>query len=383
MENHSKKSVLFVITKSNFGGAQKYVYELACEAHVRGYEVLVACGGTGEAGAPTGELASRLHEVGIQTIHITSFQRDMSMWQDVKSCYELFRIILKNRPHVLHLTSSKAGGVGALIGRLLFVRNIIFTSHGLTMDEAWRPVWQRILISIATWITLSLAHQSIMINRETFERASSLPGLKRKVTLIHNGIAEFTPLPRKDALASLSLSVPRNSVIIGGIGELHPNKQWHTLIETLKYLPDQTHLVIIGEGEERKKLETLATQHNVANRVHLLGYVSEAKLLLSVFDIFILPSAKEGLPYVLLEAGVSGCAVIASDLPGNRDIIESGKDGLLVNPQSAEFSTSITMLIRDTGIRRRLAESLHERVTTEFSLTRMFDETFSLYLLRL
>ena len=100
---------------------------------------------------------------------------------------------------------------------------------------------------------------------------------------------------------------------------------------------------------------------------------------LSIFDIFILPSAKEGLPYVLLEAGLAKCSVIASDLPGNHDIIESGQNGLLVDVHSAEFSTSITMLLRDSGIRRRFGESLYTYIFEAFSLKQMFEKTFALY----
>jgi len=378
MEKPAQK-VLFVITKSNFGGAQKYVYELAVEAKKRGYSVLVACGGTGEAKAAAGVLVEKLRAEEVTVKIIKNFQRNMSFWDDCKAFFELVKIIVKAKPDTLHLTSSKAGGVGSLAGRITFVKNVLFTSHGLTMDESWRPLWQRKLITVATWLTLAMTHHSIMINRETYERTKSMIGLKDKIEYIPNGIAHFELLGYEAALSKLDLQLPPKSVIIGGIGELHPNKRWSELIIALRLQPPNVHVVIFGEGEERAALERLAKHHKLSNRVHLLGQVAEAKKYLNLFTVFILPSAKEGLPYVLLEAGLAQRAVIASNLPGNQDIIESGKNGLLIDPKSAEFSASITMMLRDEGMRNRLAHALNEQIEATFSLQKMFDATFELY----
>src|SRR3990167_2305563 len=107
------KKILFVITKSNWGGAQRYVYDLATALHKGQFEVVVAFGGTGEAGAHPGLLAERLKEVGVRTIFIESFTRDIGIFRDVSAFFELLRVIKKERPDVLHLNSSKAGGIGS------------------------------------------------------------------------------------------------------------------------------------------------------------------------------------------------------------------------------------------------------------------------------
>jgi len=377
--NESLPKILYVITKSNFGGAQKYVFELAIEAKKRGYGVAVASGGTGAAKAKVGLLIEKLKAAGIDTHVIHNFQRNMSAWDDCKAFIELARIILKTKPDVVHLTSSKAGGIGALVGRILFVKQVVFTSHGLTMDETWRPFWQRQLITLATWLTLVLTHRSIMINQETYDRTRKMIGLTKKISYIPNGIAPFAVLEYEQAVSRLGLQLPPKAVIIGGIGELHPNKRWSELIIALRLLPPTVHVVIFGEGEERQSIERLAEHHKLSHRVHLLGQIPEAKKYLSIFTLFILASVKEGLPYVLLEAGLASRPVIASNLPGNQDIIESGKSGLLIDPQSAEFSASITMLLRDESLRNRLAQALNQQVVDTFSLQRMFDTTFALY----
>lgn len=370
--------ILYIITKSNFGGAQKYVFELAVAAKAVGYEVAVAGGGTGEARAPAGPLATKLEGVAVPFFTIKHFQRDMSFFSDLLAFFEVWRLIIRERPDVLHVTSSKAGGIGALAGRLTLTPRIIFTSHGLTVDEVWRPYWQRILIYFGTWFTLFLAHQSIMISTETFNRARRMPGLSNRITLIKNGIAPITFLERAEARAELAPLLPSTSLWIGGLGELHPNKNWSAAISAVASLSPSVHLLIIGEGEDRASLLLQISKFNLTKRVHLLGYLDGARYL-KAFDIFILPSKKEGLPYVLLEAGLAGLPVVASDLPGIRDIIETGQTGLLVEPTPQLLKTSLEMLVRDDGMRRKFGLALSKTIQSNFAAERMYKETFAVY----
>jgi glycosyltransferase involved in cell wall biosynthesis len=372
------KKILYLITKSNFGGAQKYVFELALSAREAGWEVAVGCGGTGEAGAPTGLLVEKLRTAQLPTHHIKHFVRDMSVFSDLLALFEVWRLLRREKPAVLHVTSSKAGGIGALAGRLAGTPRIVFTSHGLTVDEIWRPRYQRALIYLGTWLTLRIAHHSIMISTETYERARAMPGISNRVSLIMNGVSEIEFLERAVARAKLAPQLPPNTLWIGGIGELHVNKNWATAIIALRTLPAHIHLLIIGEGEERVALERLITHHHLEERVHLLGYLDGAQYLLA-FDIFLLPSKKEGLPYVLLEAGLASLPTVASDLPGIRDIINTGESGLLVEPTPPLLATTLEMLARDQGMRRRLGTALHNTVNQTFSIDRMCQQTFSCY----
>ena len=305
--------------------------------------------------------------------------RDMSAMSDLRALFEVWRLFRKTKPDVVHLTSSKAGGIGALAARLAFIPRIIFTSHGLTVDEVWRPRWQRALIYLGTWLTLRLAHHSIMISTETFDRARHMPFMSDRVSLIKNGIAPMPLMEKLSARKVLAPQVPQKEFWIGGLGELHPNKNWEVAITALTSLPPRVHLVIIGEGEDHLQLESTISALKLTGRVHLIGYVDGASQYLEAFDLFILPSKKEGLPYVLLEAGLAGLATVASDLPGNRDIIETGQTGILVEPNPDLIATSLEFLYRDEGMRRRLGQALENSIRNSFSIETMFQKTFTLY----
>jgi glycosyltransferase involved in cell wall biosynthesis len=172
--------------------------------------------------------------------------------------------------------------------------------------------------------------------------------------------------------------IPSQSVWVGGIGELHPNKNWSAAVIALTTLPKHLHLIIIGEGEERSSLERLIKHHHLQNRVHLIGYLDAAQYL-KAFDIFILPSKKEGLPYVLLEAGLAELPTVASDLPGNRDIIETGETGFLIEPKPRLLATTLEMLSRDGGMQRRLGTAHRAKIEQSFSIEHMCRKTFALY----
>ena len=131
---HPEK-ILLIITKSNWGGAQHYVHTIATNLKKEGRDVVVGLGGTGLPGAPAGQLESRLQAEGIRTIFLPSFARDVSLFREWHAVIALVDLIKKERPQVLHLNSSKAGGLGALAGRIAGVPHIVFTAHGWAHRE--------------------------------------------------------------------------------------------------------------------------------------------------------------------------------------------------------------------------------------------------------
>jgi phosphatidylinositol alpha-mannosyltransferase len=217
-----------------------------------------------------------------------------------------------------------------------------------------------------------------MISTATFARARTLPGVRDRIVLIFNGVQPVECVPRAKARQILVPTVPPRATIVGGVGELHPNKNWLALINALPKLPSSVHVVIIGEGEERALLERQTAQLGLEARVHLVGYQTAAPLM-NVFDVFVLPSKKEGLPYVLLEAALAKRPIVASDLPGNRDIIKSGDTGLLVNPEPNTLALTIQLLLTDAGMRTTYGQRAEAFVAETFSLSTMFDATFAVY----
>lgn len=310
MEPTAKKKILFVITKSNWGGAQRYVYDLATVLPKDQFDISVAFG-------QPGLLAKKLEAAGVTTYPILSLQRDVSLIADIKSFFELLRLFRRERPDIAHLNSSKAGGIGALAARLAGVSRIIFTAHGWPFWEQ-RNSFCRGLIYLLSWVTALLSHKVIVVSNYDLSVAKKMWFVGHKTVRIYNGIDLHFSLGSADVIRH---SFPKGVRITGTVGELTKNKNQIALIEEARNNPEM-YVAIVGEGEDRKMLEGKIEKYNLNDRVKLFGFMP-ANEILKGFDIFALPSLKEGLPYVLLEAKAAGLPIVANRIGGVGEILDA------------------------------------------------------------
>lgn len=374
--------ILYVITKANFGGAQRYVYDLATAARDKGYEVAVAYG------AP-GELADRLKTERIAVFPIAGLERDISLSKDISAFFSLARIIRSFRPDVVHLNSSKISGLGALVARLFCVPKIIFTAHAWAFNET-RPLYQKIVIALLSWLTVILSTQTIVVGNAMRRQITHGPFVRKKVTVIPNGTQSYRLLEKGEARAALtalhpalSVSDSANDLWIGTVAELHPVKGLLYAIEAIKILHENhpaLRYLILGDGQMREALQKQITESGLEHTVFLLGHVQEAPLYGRAYDIFLLPSLSEAFGIALLEAGLAHLPVVATTVGGIPEIIQSGETGLLVPPKNpGAIATAIESLLTNKLLRERLGDALQERVQKEFSIERLVRETFAEY----
>ena len=363
-----KKTLLFVITKPSWGGAGRYVFDLAKELKER-YEVVVLLGG-GE-----GPLGEKLRAEGIRNISAPSLARDIRTHKDIAAFFELLAILKKEKPDIVHVNSSKAGGLGALAARIARIRMVVYTVHGWAFNEpvSSRAKFFRFMASLATMI---FARRVITVSE--FDEMHSPLGLHTQT--VHNGLALPAFFSREEAKQVIGPATENDlGLLIGTIAELHRNKGIDTLLHAFAGTKEGG-LVIIGAGEERGRLEALARELAIESRVRFLGFVDNAASLLKAFDIFVLSSRKEGLPYVLLEAGYAERPVIASIVGGIPEIIEDQLSGLLVpaNDVSA-LKNALEELIENPVTRARYGNNLKEKVEKSFSLPEMVRKTIEIY----
>jgi glycosyltransferase involved in cell wall biosynthesis len=366
-----KKKVLFVITKPNWGGAQRYVFDLATALPKERYDVALAVGGEGE-------LTKRLEERNIPAINIPSLKRDISLIAEFRAFSALKDTFMRERPDIVHLNSSKAGALGALAARAAGVKRIVFTAHGWPFREPRNPFWK-----IFTWfgslMTGWFADVIISVSDKD-RRTSPIPW---KTVLIRNGVTHAKAIEQGVARAEIELrarhDIPKDMPWIGAVAELHKNKGLRYLIEAMKWLP-RAILVIVGDGELRLELESFARKFHVSERVFFTGGIADAGRLIPAFDVFALPSLKEGLPYVILEAMAAGVPVVATRVGGVPEEIEDGKSGTLVptrNPRA--LAKALERLAEDPALSGKFADAAHARVIERFDLERMVREIDAVY----
>lgn len=359
--------ILYLITKSNWGGAQKYVYDLATAFSQKKVDVVVAFGGEGE-------LARRLTSSGIRTRSIDTLARDIHFSKELKSLFAVDAIIASERPDVLHVNSSKAGGIGALLGRLRRVPLIVFTVHGAPFRED-RSFFTRRVIYFFTWLTCLLSHKIITVSKQDEHDIGRMFFVRKKVTTVYPGIVFDGKWER---------TLPKSrEVHILTVAELHQNKGYVYGLQAFEKLFAEglpVKYTIFGEGDDRKKIEEYITLKGLSSVVDLRGYGPPTAHDWANHDIFLLPSIKEGLPYTLIEAGRAMLPVVSTTTGGIPEVVRHEDTGLLVEPKDINhLKEEMRRLVIDRKFARKLGQSLHSHVVQNFSYSKMLVETAKVY----
>lgn len=338
-EKQDKKKVLQIVTKSNFGGAQHYVYELSKKLKENDFDVVVAFGGEGL-------LKEKLQKEGVRTRKIKSLVREISILNDLKSFFGIIKVIRKERPDVAHLNSSKIGAIGSIAARLCFVPRIIFTIHGLAYNEN-RSWLSKNIIKFIYLLAIFFSHKSIAVSENVRRSVTKIPLgfiIKNKVITIKNGIDKINFIERDEARSFISNHISKNidlqdKKIIGTIAELHHIKGIDYLIDSAPEIlakNPEAIFVVFGDGDEKENLRRKIKEKNLEKKFFLLGFVDNAPKYLKALDLFVLPSIYEALALVILEAKQAGIKIAASNAGGIPEAISDYQKAILFEPKNPE-----------------------------------------------
>lgn len=382
MTNHTRKKVIIFITKSNWGGAQKYVFDIATNMSKDNFDIIVALGGKDL-------LYTRLIEAGIKTIELESMQRDISFTKDIFSFFNIIKIIRNERPDIIHVNSTKISGLGAAAGRILGVKNIIFTVHGWAFNEN-RSKISKYIIKFLYFIMLSLSHNVIAVSHKITDQIKDWKFNKEKLHVIHNGITAPEFKSHEESRATLGkfvdASFTNETLLIGGIGELHPIKGQIYAIQAMEQIKQEKpnlnlKYIIIGAGEIENELKKEIIDRKLLDTVYLTGYIKDGANYLKALDYYLFPSLSEGLPYAIVEAGFAKLPVIASNVGGIPEVIENGKEGTLTEAQNVQaIVDAIYAYIENAEVAEKHAEALYKKTTEQFSVGNMIKKTEAIYL---
>lgn len=384
--NSGKKKVFICITKANWGGAQKYVFDIATSLPKEQFDVTVVFGGDGL-------MKEKLEKAGIK-IEKLRLENKIGLLKNLAEFFEVIKIVCKNKPDILHLNSSKMGIMGTFAGRICnMIRGhntkMVFTAHGWAFNED-RPFWQRVLLKIVYWKTVFMSHKTICVSSNIKSQMEHLPFVKRKLEIINNGINDIDfidrALARKKILEKIG-SIDNKSLgnkWIGTISELHKNKGLEYAIRAFakieNSLAENLSFIIIGEGDERKYLEKIISELGLSGKIFMIGKVDDAEKYLKAFDIFTLTSITEALGYVILEAGYAELPTVASAVGGIPEIIEDMKSGILIKPKNPdEIAKSIEFILKNPEKALFWAENLREKVCRDFNINEMIRKTVDIY----
>jgi len=286
-------------------------------------------------------------------------------------------LVRKERVAVIHAHEFTANAYGSFMGRIMGVP-VVATVHGKNYyaEQVKRRMAYRYVSRVSRMVAVSEDLKQFIVRR--------VGVAENRVNVIYNGV-ELAGPPPLDQLSAIraDLRLGEFDHVIGAVGSLYPVKGH---IHLIRALPDilracpRTLLLVVGRGELEQALKAEVAKWDLDSRVRFLGFRNDVPALLSLFDVFVLPSLSEGLSMALLEAMAAGKPVVATRVGGNSELVLDGDTGFLVDAESPEsISDRVVAILRDRQQAARMGDRGRRRVRDKFSFRAMVDHYQSYY----
>lgn len=324
--------------------------------------------------------------------HATPAQRDAvgacTAWMPIDVQREIRRFLAdfcRLRPAVVHAWQDGLSTTAGYAAHLAGVPRIIVAGRNVAPHNFGyhRPYMAPAYRELAACAGVTMINNS-RAGATSYAKWLGLPA--DRIAVIRNGID--TAVVRAPAAAEVdrlrdAIGIPARSPVVGSIFRFYPEKQPILWIEAAgvvaKARPD-VHFVVIGTGPLRGRMRARARRLGFADRLHLPGTLGNPSVALKMFDAFLLASRFEGTPNVVLEAGLLGVPVVATDAGGTAEAVDAGRSGFIVASGGAgELGARVVDILADPGFGQRVARDATAFVVQRFGLERMIDDTLSAY----
>lgn len=359
------RRILQIIATLDRAGAEKALVLLATNLPRDAFDVHV-CALT--RGGPY-EAELRKHNIPVTVIG--------KRWKiDLCAFWRLRRLIAHLKPDLVQTWMFTANAYGRVAALSAGTKNLI-------ASEQCADLWKR-------WYELEIDRRlaqrtaRIVVNGQSvcdFYIAKGIP--ENKFVLISNGVGLHQPtrLSRSDLLRSLHL--PEETRLIATVGRLWPQKRVDDAISAAQLLcahDKDVHVLIIGDGPQRSALERIRDRAQLQDCVHFLGHRNDVDQMVEHFDVLWLASSYEGLPNVVMEAMSAAVPVVATDIPGNNDLVVPGKTGFLVPVGDYKSLARYTdKVLGDPELARQMGESGRKEMQESYSIDRLVNQHTELY----
>ncbi len=354
--------VLFMnsMKASGWRGGEKWMLEAASGLASRGHAVFLAV-------RPGGVLAAKAEARGVPVFPV-HYGADLN----VITAFKIRRFLARERVEIVCTNFEKENRLTALatIGR---PRPVMVSRKGLPfIFDKWR---YRVIYR--HWIK-HIVTPSSSIKRQ-FREYTWLDHVG--ISIIHNGV-DMSDYPRGGTGGKLRVAygVSSDTPLLGFVGDLARQKGVDVLLKALSGIDEPWHLLIVGDGGERAKLEALCDELRLRDRATFTGHRDDVPEILSELDMLVSPSLFEGMPNAVLEAMAAGKPVVAGAVDGVVEVVTCPDLGVLVEPGDVgRLRAAVSALLEDPERRRRLGESARDHVARNFTVKAMVDRLERLF----
>lgn len=333
--------IMRIIARLNVGGPTIHVSLLTEKLSPPDFETLLVCGQIADT---EGDMSYLATDRGIKPIIIPELGRSISPLRDIKTIFELYRLMRKHRPDVVHTHTAKAGFVGRIAAWLARVPVRTHTFHGHVFHGYFSPLKTKVFLWLERF-TARLSTRIITISPKLKDELVNTYhiGAEKKFIVVPLGL-DLHPLTTKPPPSTLSeiahqRGLPSDKKLIGIVGRLTPIKNHELFLEAAQKLVtqrDDVHFVIIGDGESRPDLEQSVKNRSLSEHVTFAGWFQDIGLMLHQLNMLVNTSDNEGTPVSVIEAMVAKTPIVATAVGGTPDILKEGEFGRLVPARDAD-----------------------------------------------
>ena len=344
--------VAHIITKLELGGAQintLYTYE---NLDRRKFNPYLICG-------EGGILDTRVRNTK-NFIKTGSLARPIHPWMDLKTVFAIRKTLKKINPHIVHTHSSKAGIIGRVAAQSLRVPVIIHSVHGFSFSPFHGAIKRR-FYQVTERLVARFTTHFVFVSHQDIETARHMGLILENYSLIRSGFPFEQFIQPKTDHQDLRqrYKIPKDAFVCGIVAPFKPQKGLFHLIDiAARVLEKRENIIFLlaGDGEERRKIEAELRRRNIEKNFRLPGFIDPIGPVLDLFDCAISTALWEGLPQSLVQFRLKKIPVLASDIPGNREVIQNNKNGFLIAVDDHEtFCLKLLYLIDHPNEKQRLA----------------------------
>jgi glycosyltransferase involved in cell wall biosynthesis len=293
--------------------------------------------------------------------------RGMSPLKDLVALFRVIKHVYRGKFDIVQYNSPKAALLGSLASYFCRVPVRLYLMWGIyyTGQKGWRRLLMKWVEKVACFCSTNISPDS---QSNCIFAADERLCPSSKITLVGKGSANGIDLERYNDLLYLEKTcmirnecgIPGDATVVGFLGRLTRDKGINELVKAFELISisePNTYLLMVGPWEAKNQDLEVSVESLIRDckRVRWLGYKEDAERYMSIMDIFVLPSYREGFGVVNIEAAAMGLPVVATDVPGARDSVIDGETGLLVPPRNVqELANAIKKLIDDKGIREEM-----------------------------
>ena len=334
---------LHIITRLDMGGSAQNTLLSCLELSKKSHDVVLAHGLALESRMTDLEKDSVEKQIerakgnGLRVITIPSLVRRIDPVRDVKALWSLWRLMIREKPTIVHTHTSKAGILGRLAARLTGVPFIVHTTHGHVFYGHFNPAVSRLFLLMVTFFASFTAKMIALTEGERNDFINYAVCKPDKLATIHSGVEidRFLNARVNRNQKKITLGLNPNRRVVGTVGWLLPIKGPGYLLKAMDHVwrrCNAVELVFVGKGQLEQDLKNEALRMGISEKVKFLGWRDDIHEIIPIFDVFVLPSLNEGMGRVLVEAMASGRPVVASRTGGIPDLVIHDQTGLLVSP---------------------------------------------------